>query len=398
MNRKDILLNICLNEKNINLILKAVCKNIKLSERSLPKCASMIREVMKKNVAKIDVQNHEFEEYKKIIYYLNKLCVEKIIEIIAKKYPQLHINKKKYATEEKMRRDIDIYGRKGNPVCERPYTKNKKSLEKYEDTKYSSYDDEYLQPSNVLYSSPYEENNLLISVADRNAANNMDLDIEKRYQMMMNERKETDKIIRPPTPDFTLDGSNEKIKKMKMMRSMQNDSQKEIKTVVPDSYDDPYQAILGEGAPVCMSNTLPGGDNPNIDPNMNGMPVYPGYGQKNPDMSSNYTNSTDYANSDDYLSQILGGKDGRAKNPNFYQEPGTNPCQSYPSMNSYSGQSMNQPSKKFLDLQAEYEKKLAEREMMDHETGQPVKKATSNVYNQNMNMLSGNSYSYGNYI
>ena len=95
MEKMDILYSICLNSKNIDALIEVICDDIKLSERSIPKCSTMIQDIMKKNINKLSRPPKNKEEMKEIVRYLNKLCVNTIIESIAKKYPDLHINKKK---------------------------------------------------------------------------------------------------------------------------------------------------------------------------------------------------------------------------------------------------------------------------------------------------------------
>src|SRR5665647_2040440 len=129
MEKIEILYKICLDDKNIIVLLEVIRAEIKLSERSVPKCASMMRDIMKRNIKKLSRPPGDKEEFRKIVKYLNEICVNEIIEIIAKKYPDLQISKRVQVSREQMRRDRDVWGDRPNHVPERPHTRSRREYD-----------------------------------------------------------------------------------------------------------------------------------------------------------------------------------------------------------------------------------------------------------------------------
>lgn len=96
-----ILCEVCLGDKNIDKLINEIRSNIRLKEASVPKCRSMITNIMEKNLEKLSRPPRSREEIEKLYFYLNTQCVNNIIEIIAKKYPNLHVNKKRMLVKNK---------------------------------------------------------------------------------------------------------------------------------------------------------------------------------------------------------------------------------------------------------------------------------------------------------
>lgn len=338
----EIVYSVCLNKKNIKMLIDIIREDIKLSENAIPKCASMIYEIMNRNIKRLKRAPRNKEELKKVVRHLNSLCINSIIEAIIKKYPNLRISRKKQIGQEQMKRDMDIYGERDNYIVDRPYTKSKKE-----------YDDEItynMVPNDIgiqgtdnfcNYASAFD-NHLItnIPIGQKQVFNNQhsnrdSTQLEKRYKELVEQRnQEFGKQVRPPTPDFTLDGSGEKVRmeKMKRLQEQQiscnnvNGMYGTMGNEIPigtSSFgmDDPYATLLAAGAPNQINQFVNGG-NPNVEYE---------YG-----ISGKFNNLT--------------GSTGS-----------------------------NNQSVKSLQLQYDYEKKLAERQMVDIETNQPI---TNNNNNQ----------------
>ena len=94
MSKFDRVYQVCLNNKNVSALVEVIKSNIKLSERSIPTCAKMINDIMKKNIDALSRPPKNTDELREIAKHLNKLCINTLIERIAKKYPDLYINHK----------------------------------------------------------------------------------------------------------------------------------------------------------------------------------------------------------------------------------------------------------------------------------------------------------------
>jgi hypothetical protein len=339
----DVVYAVCLNRKNVRMLVDIIREDIRLNEKAIPKCITMIHDVMKRNIKKLSRPPKDKEELKKVVRYLNNMCVNIIIEAIVKKYPNLQISRKKQVGQEQMKRDLDIYGERDNYVSLRPFSKSKKEYD--DDISYN------LRPNDIgfqgsdnfcNYATAFD-NHLItnVPIGKKQIFNNPHSDkdssqLEKRYQDFVEQRnKEYGNHSRPPTPDFTLDGSGEKIRMEKMLRRLQEQqnvnhgnigNMNGIMNGIPIGMDslgmeDPYAALLAEGAPK---------QNTQINPYM---------GMGNPLMP--ISNISETSNQFGNLMNAIG--------------PGPN----------------NQ-SIKSMQLQMDYEKKLAERQMVDIETNQPI--------------------------
>ncbi len=61
MENYDIVYAVCLGKKNINVLLQIICDDIKLSERSIPKCANMIKIIMGEKILKICLDSQKIK-------------------------------------------------------------------------------------------------------------------------------------------------------------------------------------------------------------------------------------------------------------------------------------------------------------------------------------------------
>lgn len=362
MEKMKMLYSICLDNRNIQGLLKIIRNDIKLSQRSLPKCTKMIEDIMKENISKLSRPPRNKDELKEIVRFLNKLCVNTIIEIIAKKYPDLQILRKKQISKEKMRRELEIWRDRKNHIQDRHHINTRRQYDD-DETFYS------MRPNDIgvagsnessNYASAFSNHSITgIPVGEKQIFNNPHSqknasEIEKRYEQMMAERN-YDGVQRgkPETPDFTLDGSGEKVKREKMLRKMQETGLANMGNlnlsnlnnfpggmdnmsgtgITGMSMDDPYATLLGAGAPMQGQNMFPcamGAGNPLIP------------------ISS------------------------------------TNMMASQMGFNSMQGFGMENQSVKAMQLQNDYEKKLAERRMIDIETNQP--QATTQNYNNQITL------------
>lgn len=346
MEKSSKLHKICLSNSNIRDLIEVICDNIKLSEKSIPKCAAMITEIMKKNISRLSRHPRNNEELKQVATYLNKLCIRTIIEIIVKKYPDLQINKRKQISREVMKRELDVYGRRDNHVPGRPYIRSRREYddENEDDEIFPGHSNEPQLAGTDVGSSTYASaygNHLITNVPIDQSYNNpvsqKDGTIEQRYQQYMNQRR-NDTVVpqRPETPDFTLDGSGEKVKREKMLRKMQESQ------------------MTGENA--MMNGMLPG--------MMGGDDIYasllgPGAPQLNVPMMGNFMG--------------MANPMALTQNNGFYLD------QSNVSM-------LGNQSAKSTMLQSDFEKKLAERSLIDVETNQPQNKQ-SGLMNPSQNMM-----------
>ncbi|XWV26162.1 hypothetical protein QJ857_gp0916 [Tupanvirus soda lake] len=371
MEKFKTLYEICLDERNINDLLEVIRSDIKLSERSIPKCALMMQDIMKKNINKLTRPPRNKDEFKVLVRYLNKLCVSTIIDIIAKKYPDLQISRKVQVSKEQMRRDRDVWGDRQNHVQDRPYARSRREYDD-DETFYS------MRPNDIGVSGTDNDNGGYASAFGNHLITNLPLgqkqpqvfnqgsqrgesQFEQRFQQLVNERNYgIGQQQKPETPDFTLDGTGEEVKRQKMMRKMQEQMggmggmmgmQNGMNGMMGNgmpmgmggmSVDDPYASILGAGAPQQSM-----GQQQQMNPFM---------GMGNPLMPMSSTNM---------MADQLG----------------------FNSMNNFqNGFGINQPvSAKSMQLSNDYERKLAERRMVDLETNQP--QTSSQNYGNQMAMM-----------
>jgi hypothetical protein len=372
MDNGDILHRICFNDKHINALIEVIRGEIKISERSIPKCASMVADVMKKNISRLNRQPKNKEELKKIVEYLDKMCVNSIIEIIVKKYPDAYINRKTQVSKEQMRRDLDVWGDRGNHVQDRPHTRTRREYDDDEtfysmrpnDTGFAGHEDTGGYAS--AFSNPMITNVPLgqKQPAFNNPHSQRDGGFEQRYQQMMNERNYgMGGPQKPPTPDFTLDGSGEKVRMEKMKRQMETNQ-------------------MGMGAMGGMGSM--GGL---FDNGMSGLGGTYGMGTGTMEGAAPMMGGGGFDMSDPYASLLGSGAPGVQGQGQGQQIPFMgmgNPMMPMSSTNimadqyGYTGQ--GNVSAKQMQLNNDYERKMMERRMTDVETGQPQGSSSQNNY------------------
>ena len=262
----DKIYSVCLSKKNIVGLIDIIRDDIRLSERSIPKCASMIESIMKKNIEKLPHEPKSHDELIAMIKYLNDLCIKTIIEIIEKKYPDLYINKKRHVSKEQMRRNLDVYGERENHVSDRPYARTRRGYDDDEAFNNQRPAERGYDSSNSFgnYASAFDNHlitsGLPIMRNDFNQGQQQQQQegssLDKRYQQYMNDRNQGMNQQRPVTPDFTLDGSGERVRREKMLRQQQMDNQGGMNNnncsmggMSGSMMNDPYASLLGEGAP-----------------------------------------------------------------------------------------------------------------------------------------------------
>ena len=405
MEKNNRLYAVCLNKKNINSLLEIICENIKLSQKSIPKCESMIIDIMKKNISMLTRHPKDNDELKKIAIYLNKLCINTIIEMIAKKFPDLHINKKKHISKEAIRREMDVYGKRNNHVQDRPYIRTRKD-DNYDDDNELLENQYNMNINDDNYASAYSDhlitkNNQGNSMYFNNPPSNKNTNqFEQTYKQMMNERNIMGgEIQKPETPDFTLDGSGEKIKKEKMLRKMQNQTPQNDMNMWMGSanscVDDIYGSLLGP--PIIYREAI---DNLGGRDGMRNIPAAPpiiyreaidNLGGRNGMQSISTAPQIDNLGNREgmrNISAVHGAPMNMSMNQNSYLPNQMTNLMMQQQMNSYdTNMSMdNNQSVKSMELQSNYEKKLAERRNIDMETDQP-QTTNYNTSNNNMGML-----------
>lgn len=252
MKNLKILQSICLSDKNVDIILNIIRNNIKLSTNLATKCIEVIRKIMTRNIGKINRIPSTKSEMKVVIKHLNKLCVNEIIELLMRKYPERCIRKK--SSKGRLEEDVDVYGNQEVHINDRPkHTRKSRANSEYSDEPNS---DLYGYDSASGFASAFGDH-LIIDpkmrkLIDNFPSNNKDDNesIEKRYQQMLNERKLESKNEKPETPDLSLDGSGERAKKERMMRKMEESNMGNMNQSMQMMMDDPYASLLGSGAPM----------------------------------------------------------------------------------------------------------------------------------------------------
>jgi hypothetical protein len=349
MNKQKIY-EICTKENNITKMLELIQSEIRLSEKSIPKCVNIMRDIMKKNIIKLQQLPKNKEELRYLVRQLDKMCVIHVIEIIAKKYPDLQISRKIQVSKEQMRRDREVFGDRKNHVQDRSYIRSKRE---YDDDSFND-----VEPSGMGthgtdiysgYASAFGDHLITTNTQmSRQPSNNRhrgsDSQFEQRFQRLVNDRNsDIGMPERPPSPDFTLDGSGEKVRRKKLERRMVEENQPSgmifnngfgTNDMDDNLLDDPYASLLSQGAP-----------------SQNIGQINPFMGMGNPLMSISSTNA-------------------------IMDQPGFNNMN-----NNFS----NEVSAKSAQLSNDLEKKIAERDMIDRELGwsQPTSQNFGQMNNMN---------------
>lgn len=291
--KNRILQQICFNERNIGIIVGLICQQVKLSDRSVPKLIKMIEDCMKKNMKRLNRDPTTKDEIKEVVRNLNRYCVEEIINIISKKYPEAFGGTKKNVGKMQLKRDMDVYGQRDVQIVERPHIVSKKDNREEEnplDAMFAGMNPNEMghNPSDFnSYASPFEEHSItgganlktVSSSQDRfmPESNNKE-DFSKRYEMFKSERDSFMGSQAPKIPevDFSLDDPETKARK-KMEREQNNKNMENLQgndTMngnIGGGIEDYYSSILGSGAPPL---------NDSVQTNMTGL------GSGNPVMAS----------------------------------------------------------------------------------------------------------------
>jgi len=378
----------CLCKKTIVSLIEIISEDIRISEKSIPQYVALIKKIMNENVNKLSRPPRNNDEMRNILRHLNKLCINTVKDVIVKKYPELIINRKKQLGREQMRRDLDVYGERENHFVDRPHSRSKKEYSYSEDD-----DDQMFGHKNLNnvgcggidsfsgYASAFGnhsisnglfQNKLPDRQSDKTNSrfgeDELSLTSEQRYQKLLAERNAGGSSREERvTPDFTLDGSGEKVRKQKLLKKMEDHSHLSMSNDIGGmnafggicgfdgmssfdngmggsllgGNDDIYASLLGAGSP-----------NASVSTNQNPNPNNPFMGMGNPLMSVSSTNHL----ADQYAA---------------------NPINSY---NGCGGFGTDPPSAKSIQFNNDLEKLKAERHQMDIETGQP---SATNPYPSN---------------
>lgn len=268
----------CYSKKNISMIIEAIGCDIKLNEKIVIKCEEFIRSLMSKYISGIKVPPEGKDEIRSYITQLNKKCVSIIVGLFCKKYPELKLNRKKKTDRESIERNLDVHGRRENHFTDRPKPSNRRGTH---DDDFSNERERYTKPKREQedeirgagdsmgnYASAFGDTmitNIPIGHKQQfgqNFQQRDQSDMDARLASIENERSMDIRTERPPTPDFSLDGSGAKQKQERMMRRMQesgglNQQQMGGGSMGMDMYpgmgadmdNNPYAALLGDGAP-----------------------------------------------------------------------------------------------------------------------------------------------------
>lgn len=245
---KNKLIEICLTDKNIYDLIDVIRNNVKLTDSSVKKCAIIVADVMVKNINKLSRNPRNIDELNKIVKVLNSACIQNVIQLIVKKYPSAFINKKINTSNVQIERDIAVHGTRQPHIQDRPSSRIKNNQEDYYETPYNNANN-YAPYNNNLLDYNCLENNNFQSFGNSNENLTSRLDSESNNRNI----RQSGQIIsdRPPTPDFSLDGSGEKrrLEKIKQMQNMNNQNSTINDTIEGINTEDPYYNLLVDGAP-----------------------------------------------------------------------------------------------------------------------------------------------------
>lgn len=333
----NVVLRICLNDSNVDRLLEVITSKVALSEKSYSKCKLMLYQRMASNISSVDQFPSTKNETATLIKILNKQTVEDVIDEIIKKNPHLFKPQSKQVGREKMERDLETYGRRGNHFTDRPYSESGRHKLP------PQINDPWASASGSSYASAFSDNLITTAVPQQNQPPKRGSDMEARYQDYINQRNMFGNAPeKPPTPDFTLDGSGDKVRQQKMQRKLEE------------------SGLLGGMNPNPQANPMQFGSMPlNDNYALNSLnqpnPIQGGYGTTFPTMDQS-------ASYDPYAS-ILGNPVQQHYDGGMYQQ---------------------QMSAKASQLQNDLERKLNERKQIDIMTGQPQAYQTHMSQQQNL--------------
>ena len=124
------LYRICTDTDNLETVLKAIGTHVQLKDKLLDHSIDMVTEQMKHNIDRLKRLPRDEYEVGKVLSKFNEYCINKITEAIIKKYPDAKIVRRN-AGQEKMRRDMDTFGKRDIVVSDRPTTMGKKGILKH---------------------------------------------------------------------------------------------------------------------------------------------------------------------------------------------------------------------------------------------------------------------------
>lgn len=407
----------CMSKKNIIQILDGVCYHINLNENSVKKCVIMIKNNLLNNIQRITRHPRNQNELIALIDRLNKLCINSIIEYITKKYPDKFINRKKQASKEYLNRELETIGKKGpHPnLMNRPHsqaqykTKSRtveddriKSSPSYADdlnglNESGNYSDFDTESENMAYrgSNPHigGTGNYASAFGDHSITNIPRLDSnnqpfetrsntdyhgrhthvvanQQQSDMMSRIREQRDRDIarpqKPPTPNWSLDKTDEEFQRERAeIHTKRQSDMTQMPNQVPQ-----FGFNQGQNQ----------NQNQYQQEDQNQFQFQPQNQVQHMSMAS----FTDNSNPNDaFYSSLLGqgapnseqfgfGFDSGSNsnsNSGFNQMPMSNTSMDY----SNSGQNnFRKPNAKEEQLKSDYERMMAERNSIDHDTDQRI--------------------------
>lgn len=296
----------CTHDKNISRLVDIINDEMNLNPNSLDKCAGMVKKAIRNNIKKLSRAPRNRDECRIIAIHINDISVEAVLESIYRRYPnkqktrtsQLprpHPRRSTNIEKEKLERERQVWGDRKVPYQDRPRSQPpKKDLYRDDDADdYSNmmHDGEFsISPyasSSGSYTDAFKPDIITGTLDDTGYSRDMpghsrdmpsysrDMpsrsrdthDVmpdpsryqtqskrhmqqpknitESRYEQMLAERNYgNERQVRPPTPDFSLDGSGSKRSgyQPEYARGMEMDRQ-------PSYNPDPYAELLGGGAP-----------------------------------------------------------------------------------------------------------------------------------------------------
>lgn len=413
------LYKICMDKRNINNLLTTLSEHFRIDKNLARKCVQIIEIVTRRNIPKVNVLLEDKDDYAECRKLLNRKCLTTLVETIRKSKPELEIRNsrrgKHRGRSDKLDRDLDVFGPQENHIMDRPkaFFRNGKNRDYDDESGSESEDEDETYNQNMLARddsygnyAPAYSNNLISNFSVRKKHRRFsdtdhgrykshrdyrDIDDDetetddwkKRLERMSVERGygATGNTNRPPTPDFSDDGSGsrEAKKKRKMKELMQKMKKLQRGDEDGDADDDDSDSFNGSSLDDKYSNLAfqAGGSIDGIDMftlATQGASASKGRGKSNTDLSSN-----------PYLSILGAGAPAHTQN-NKQSDLDLGLIEALTKMglgtgmdtmsfnNDFSGSKSQ--SDKSRRLQRDHEEKLQERLQLDRELG-----ITSTNYN-----------------
>ena len=243
----EALQRVCLGNNNLSRMVDDVVAQVKITEKSKPKCASMLHDAMRNNLSKLDRMPRSREEAIMVIDKLNELAVNSVVRTIKERHPAKN---QRRSGSDYLSRELGVYGDRPNVVSNRPTHQSRKDDFTYDSKPKATLGDIgstgcSFAPAFSSYS--FVDDQDLQRVEDRRGGS----DMEQRYQALLASRKMGESDHQPAPMDLSLDGSGAASRQKRMMEQQQQEG-------VPTN--DFYASILGQGAPQGYQSTIaPGG-------------------------------------------------------------------------------------------------------------------------------------------